>query len=65
MMREANDVLSLPVLMRINYANWALLMHVNLQAQGTWEAIDPRTAEYHVDQLALAAILYTIPSEML
>jgi predicted NAD-dependent protein-ADP-ribosyltransferase YbiA (DUF1768 family) len=57
-----------PVLTRTNYQEWALLMTVNLQAQGLWHAVEPQAderIEYREDRLALAAILRAVPPEML
>ena len=56
------------MLTRSNYNEWALLMRVNLQAQGLWHAVEPEegeTIEYREDQLAFAAILRSVPPEML
>ena len=47
------------MLTRSNYNEWALLMRVNLQAQGLWHAVEPEegeTIEYREDRLAFAAI---------
>jgi hypothetical protein len=49
-----------PMLTRTNYQEWALLMRVNMQAQGLWHAVEPEEGdiiEYREDRLALAAIL--------
>ena len=57
-----------PMLMRSNYNECALLMCVNLQAQGLWHAIEPEEGEvieYREDRLAFAAILRVVPQEML
>ena len=43
-------------------------MHVNLQAQGLWHAVEPEeeeTIEYQEDYLAFAAILRSVPPKML
>jgi hypothetical protein len=45
-------------------------MKVNLQAAGLWHAVEPEEGEevlieYHEDRLAMAAILRSVPSEML
>lgn len=47
--RETGVSLRYPVLTRTNYNDWVLLMRVNLQTQGVWEAIEPGGAEYCVD----------------
>lgn len=56
------------MLTRTNYQDWALLMTVNLQAQGLWHAVEPEpddVIEDREDRLALAAILRAVPPEML
>jgi hypothetical protein len=56
------------MLTRTNYQEWVLLMHVNMQAQGLWHAVEPEEGniiEYREDCLALAAILRAVPFEML
>nr|CAH66624.1 OSIGBa0115A19.5 [Oryza sativa] len=63
--RDASHTARLPVLSRTNYPDWALLMRVNLQAQGLWTAIDPGYAEFREDRAALSAILQAVPREML
>ena len=53
-----------PTLSRTNYAEWALLMKVNLEAAGLWHAVEPEDGdviEYREDKLALAAILRSMP----
>ena len=57
-----------PMLTRPNYNKWALLMRVNLQAQGLWHVVEPEegeTIEYHEDRLAFATILRSMPLVML
>ena len=57
-----------PMLTRSNNNEWALLMRVNLQAQGLWHALElekGETIEYREDRLAFAAILRSVPPEML
>ena len=56
------------MLTRSNYKEWALLICVNLQAQGLWHAVELKegeTIKYREDQLAFAAILRFVPLEML
>ena len=38
--REGSVTLWYPLLMKSNYAAWSIKMHVNLQAQGMWDAIE-------------------------
>ena len=54
-----------PTLTRMNYTKWALVIRVNLQTQGLWEAIEPGGGDYRDDRLMLSAILRTVPPEML
>ena len=56
------------MLTRSNYNEWALSMHVNLQAQELWHAVEPlegEAIEYRADRLAFAAVLRAVPLEML
>jgi hypothetical protein len=53
-----------PTLTRSNYAEWSLVMQVNLQAVGLWDAIDLSTDDYHEDRSALVTLLHTVPEEM-
>jgi hypothetical protein len=66
--RETSAAVQYPMLTRTNYQEWSLLMKVNLQAQGMWYAVEPEEdeeVEYRDDRLAYAAILRSIPPEML
>jgi hypothetical protein len=66
--KEANATIQYPTLTRSNYDEWAMLMLVNMEAAGIWYAVEPypdEEVEYHDDWLALAAILHSVPSEML
>jgi len=56
------------MLTRTNYEEWEMLMQVNMEAAGIWYAIEPydgEEVEYRDDRLALAAILRSVPTEML
>ncbi|BAH94919.1 Os10g0459550 [Oryza sativa Japonica Group] len=64
-MKETAGSVVYPMLTRTNYTDWALVMRVNLQAQGLWSAIEPGYAEYQDDRMALSAILRAVPPEML
>jgi hypothetical protein len=66
--KEASASVQYPTLTRTNYNEWSLLMKVNMQAQGIWQAIKPEeedVVEYREDRLAIAAILRAVPPEML
>ncbi|GKA28552.1 putative reverse transcriptase domain-containing protein [Tanacetum coccineum] len=58
-----------PMLSRNNYAAWAIKMRVFMQAQGVWDAVEPRTSntvvEARKDKMALAAIYQGIPEDLL
>lgn len=62
--KEATGSVVYPTLTRTNYTEWALVMKVNLQAQGLWAAIDPGQADEQADRLALSAILRAVPQDM-
>ena len=63
--KEASGSVVYPTLTRTNYTKWALVMRVNLQAQGLWEAIELDGGDYRDDRLALSAILRVVLSKML
>ena len=66
--KEANATVQYPMLTRTNYEEWEMLMQVNMEAAGIWYAIEPyegEEVEYRDDRLALAAILRSVPTEML
>ena len=66
--KETTASMQYSILTRSNYSEWALLMRVNLQAQGLWYAVEPEEGEaieYREDRLAFAAILWAVPLEML
>jgi hypothetical protein len=51
-------------LTRTNYVKWSLVMMVNLQAVGLWEANGCGTTNYREDWNALAALLHAVLEEM-
>ncbi|WVZ54850.1 hypothetical protein U9M48_005594 [Paspalum notatum var. saurae] len=53
-----------PELTRSNYSEWALVMQVNFEAQGLWEAIMDDGVDRREDRQALAALLRAVPAEM-
>jgi hypothetical protein len=61
--KEGGSV-SYPTLTRSNYSDWAVLMRVNLQAQGLWDAVDTSDVPYQEDRQALSAILRAVPAEI-
>lgn len=66
-MRESSGTVTViyPTLTNTNYTERALVMHVNLQVIGLWEAIDPGDASFRDDRMALSAILRAVPPDML
>ena len=62
--RETSSAGVYPMLTRTNYAEWALLMKVNLQAEGWWAAVETGDAPFHDECKAMAAILRALPPDM-
>jgi hypothetical protein len=68
MIKEATATIQYPMLTRSNYEEWVMLMQVNMEAVGIWYAVEleeDEEIEYRDNQLALAAILCSVPTEML
>jgi len=66
--KEIGASVQYPMLTRSNYTEWAMMMQVNMEAQGIWYAIKPEedeAVEYCDDHQAMAAILRSVPTEML
>lgn len=67
--KEGQITLHYPMLSRSNYGAWAIKMRVFMQAQGVWEAVEPRTqntvVEVKKDRMTLAAIYQGIPEDLL
>jgi hypothetical protein len=57
-------VTSWPTLTKTNYTEWAILMRVQLQGAGLWDAVDTDDATERQERQALGAILRSVPSEM-
>lgn len=67
-MKENGASVQYPMLTYSNYNEWAMLMQVNMEAQGIWYAIEPEeedVIEYRDDRFAMAAILRSVPPKML
>ncbi|XP_073357896.1 uncharacterized protein [Aegilops tauschii subsp. strangulata] len=62
--REMSSAGVYPTLTRTNYAEWALLMKVNLQAEGWWDAVETGDAPFRDERKAMAAILRDLPPDM-
>ena len=56
---------SWPMLTRTNYADWALLMQVMLEARQLWVAVNNGTPERETDRTAMECLLRSVPPEML
>jgi hypothetical protein len=61
---KASASIVCPVLTRMNYAEWSLLMRVNLQVVGLWDVIHKGDGNYWDDRNALAVLLHIVPAEM-
>ena len=61
--REAGS--SWPLLTWSNYADWALLMQVKLEARRVWSAVHDGTEERETDRAALEYLLLAVPPEMI
>jgi hypothetical protein len=53
-----------PVLTHTNYLEWSLVMRVNLQAAGLWDAIHKGAGDYRDDRNAPATLLRAVPPKM-
>ena len=56
---------SWPMLNRTNYAEWALLMQVMLEARQLWVAVTDGTPEREMDRTAMECLLRSVLPEML
>jgi hypothetical protein len=53
-----------PTLTHTNYSEWSLVMRINQQAAGLWDAIEYGTADYQEDHSALVVLLRAVLEEM-
>lgn len=60
---QASSTVVYPPLTATNYFEWALIMKVNMEAQGVWDAVEG-AGSFSEDRTALAAILRAVPPEM-
>ena len=56
---------SWPMLTRTNYADWALLMQVMLEAHQVWVAVKDGMPERETDRAAMEYLLRSVPPEMI
>jgi hypothetical protein len=62
--RESTGSAQYPILTRSNYAEWATVMRIQLQAAHLWDAIELGPDEGSDDRSALAALLRAVPPEL-
>jgi hypothetical protein len=67
-MRESSGggagIVSWPILTKTNYTEWAILMRVQLQGAGLWDAVETDDVPGRQERQALGAILHSVPTEM-
>jgi hypothetical protein len=61
---KATVLIVYPVLMHTNYSEWSLVMRVNFQAAGLWDAFHKGAGDYHDERNVLVALLHAVPPEM-
>jgi hypothetical protein len=61
---EVSDRISYPILMKLNYSDWALLMKVKLKARVLWNAIKYGGSDVQEEMMALDTLCSVIPQEM-
>jgi uncharacterized membrane protein YgcG len=54
-----------PILTKMNYNEWSLLMKIKLEVRSLWAAVDKGDAEFQVDRMALDAICNAVPADMI
>jgi hypothetical protein len=50
-----------PILTKVNYTEWALIMKIKLQAKNLWDAIETGDVTLHENRMALDAITSAVP----
>ena len=53
-----------PMLTKLNYHEWSLLMKVKLQAWRLWEAVHVGGVDYDDDRRALEALCAAVPTKL-
>jgi hypothetical protein len=53
-----------PTLTTTNYVEWAHMMQINLEVKLMWEAVEGNPSSVATDKAALAALLHSVPPEM-
>jgi hypothetical protein len=54
-----------PILTKVNYMEWALIMKIKIHGRNLWDAIETRDVTMQEDRMTLDAITSTVPLEML
>jgi hypothetical protein len=54
-----------PILNKVNYTEWALIMKIKMQARNLLDAIETEDVTLQEDRMALDAITSVVPQEML
>jgi hypothetical protein len=62
--RENPGSMQFPTLTRTNYAEWAMVMRVKLQAARLWDVIEFGADDDQDDRAALSALLTAVPPEL-
>jgi hypothetical protein len=47
-----------------NYTDWVVLMRIQLQVHGLWEALKEGDYDEHDNRAALSALLHVVPPEL-
>ncbi|WVZ49584.1 hypothetical protein U9M48_000926 [Paspalum notatum var. saurae] len=58
----SSNAIELPLLMKINYHEWALIMQILLEVMELWDMVEKASKDQAQDRWALAAILRAVPS---
>jgi hypothetical protein len=61
---EVGSGTAFPLLTKINYSEWAMLMKVKLKARGLWVAVEKGDVDPQEDMMALGALVSAVPPEM-
>jgi hypothetical protein len=61
---RAAPVSNFPILSKTNYADWAAVMRVMLQARELWDAVNITTMDFTEDHMALEALTRAVPPEL-
>jgi hypothetical protein len=62
---HAGGPVNYPILTKMNYNEWSLLMKIKLEARSLWGAVNKGDVEFQVDHMAMDAICSALPAEMI